>query len=137
MKINYLKTLFQFKKNYAININTIKDKESDFIYSIDNNSFILKKSIYVTVENKETYIATDINKNRWIKLNLFGTGSNIENNYNFKCTVNENKDVINIYFTSALRIKEKLNEVLTLSKVKKIVKLNSNMILTKNNDKNA
>ncbi len=136
-EIQSQKTLILFKKNYTINFNTIKDKESNFIYSIDNNSFILKRPIYITLENKETYIALDINKNSWFKLKLFGTGSNIQNDYNFKCTVNENKDSINVDFTSALRIKKRLKEILILKKAKKLIKLSPNMALTKNNDKKA
>lgn len=136
-EIRSQRVLMFFKKNYTINFNTIKDKESNFIYSLENNAFILKRPIYITLENKETYIALDINKNIWFKLKLFGAGSNIQNDYNFKCMLNESKDLIDIDFTSALKIKKRLKNILVLNKVKKLVKLSPNMVLTKNNDKKA
>lgn len=131
------KILLIFKKEYKIYLNTIKKNESDFIYSIDDNSFILKRPIYLTSENNEIYINTDINKNQWFKFDLFGTESNIENDYNFISQLNEKNNRMQINLTSALRIKKKLNNIITLKNKKEVVKLNANMAFTDDNNKDT
>ena len=136
-EIRSKKILLVFKKDYKIHFNTIKKNESDFLYSIDNNSFILKRPIYITSENNETIININFNKNEWFKLKLLGYGSNIENNYYFKTELNKEKNQIQIYLTSALKIKKKLNNVIMIKKKKEVVKLGSNMFLTNSNEKNA
>jgi hypothetical protein len=134
-EIRSKKILLIFKKNQKIHFNTVKNKESNFIYSLDNNSFILKRPIYLTSENNEIIININFKKNEWFKLKLFGVGSNIENNYNFKTELNKTKNQNKIYLTSALKIKKKLTNVIMIKHKREVVKLGPNMIFIDDNNK--
>jgi len=126
--------LIAFYRNSTIKLHTKEEKKGDFAYSLNNNSFILKKSIYITLENKQLYVSQD--KKIWMEYNNFDADSDFRIDYRFDTVINEEKKDIDIFLTAGVAIKDNPKKIIKIND-KPMFYLKPNMLLIDGKNKNT
>lgn len=121
--------LLQFYKDTTIAIHSKEEKKSDFLYSLANNTFLLKKPIYATFENNELCISFDTKT--WMLLKMFSSDNDFI--FDYKIDSIKNGNILDIYYTTAVSVKKELKYTISLKNEKPITKLEPDMTLVAKN----
>ncbi len=132
--------ILSFYKNSEIRIYSKKEKVSDLFYSLDNNSFIIKRQFYITFIKNDIYLSLD-SKN-WLIFKMNDANQNENTNeeyffgdYYFDVKHDEINKLLNIIYTISFKLKEDKLKTAKFKKIKdarEIVFLEKGMVL---NDK--
>ena len=128
---------FAYYKHSSINITSFESKKSDLLYSINNNSFIIKQPLYITYLNNDMYVSKDgVN---WLifKLNdnsLRGNEEYFEADYEVKHSLDKEEKNLNISYSISF-VQKKEFKTIKLKEKKDIITLSKDMILA-DKDKN-
>lgn len=132
--------ILSFYKDSEIRIFSKKDKVSDLFYSLDNNSFIIKKPFYITFIKNDMYLSLDCKD--WLIFKMNDANQNENTNeeyffgdYFFDVKYDENNKLLDIIYTISFKLKEDKLKKADFKKIKdnrEIVFLEKGMIF---NDK--
>jgi len=132
--------ILSFYKNSEIRIYSKKEKVSDLFYSLDNNSFIIKRPFYITFIKNDMYLSLDC-KN-WLIFKMNDANQNENTNeeyffgdYFFDIKHDEINKLLDITYTISFKLKEDKLKTANFKRIKdnrEIVFLEKGMIF---NDK--
>ncbi len=115
------KQLLGFFKDNSINLKTKEELTSNFIQTLDNNSIILKRPLYITKKFGRLYGSSDAKE--WFYIKPSNRKEIFEINYKFETVLDENKENLDVILTAAIDIKDELLTKEDIKIEKPIVKL--------------
>ncbi len=127
------KQLLAFNENSTIRFYTKDEIKSDYIQTLDNNSIIFKKPIYVTKKYGKTYFSFD-NK-EWFYVKRADKDKVMKINYKIETLLDEKKENLDVFLTAGVDIKD---EFLTKKEMiidKPLVKLDPSLFSFKKGEK--
>ena len=96
------KQLLGFYENSSINFYTKEELESDFIQTLDDNSFILKQPIYITKKFGRIYVSSDAVEWFYVKPSNRKNIFNI--NHKIETQLDESKKNLDVFLTVAIDV---------------------------------
>ena len=98
------KQLLGFYKDNSIKFYTREGISSDFIQTLDNNSIILKKPVYVTKKLGKIYVSSDAEE--WFYVKPSNRKKIFDIKYKIETQLDENRENLDVFLTAAIDINE-------------------------------
>ncbi len=136
--------IISFYKDLAINIKSSEEKTSDFMYSIENNSFYSKKAMYVTFSDNKMFVSFD--KTNWVVFNFSLTLSsngddedkpeNFKSDYKIDYNLDKSQKSLEIIYSISFTPTDTMQTII-LKEDKPVFSLKKDMILVDKEIKNT
>jgi hypothetical protein len=140
-KINFLKEeilskkqLIGFYKNNSIHFYTKEELSSDFIQTLDNNSIILKKPVYITKKLGKIYVSSDGEEWFYVKPSDRKKVFNI--NHKIETQLDENKENLDVFLTFAVDVNKDYLTKKDITVNKPVVEFDPTVLAFKKGSKN-
>ena len=128
------KQLIGFYKDNSINFYTKEELSSDFIQTLDNNSIILKKPIYITKKLGKIYLSSD--GEEWFYVKPSDRKKVFNFNHKIETQLDENKENLDVFLTFAVDVNEEFLTKTDKTVDKPIVEFDPTVLAFNKGDKN-